>query len=788
MLDLALEYAERGWAVFPCHYPIFIPEQATRCSCGRPDCKQVGKHPATPHGLKDATLDAEQIKAWWTKNPMWNIGIATGEVSNLVVIDVDTHEADGMDTWAKLEAKYGEFQTRIARTGGNGRHVLTTHPGARIGNRAAALSGIDVRGDGGYIIAPGSVHASGNEYGWANDNPVAPMPKWMLDWLLGNVFPLNGDSDEDVIESIATNTLSSAALSSYAQAALDGEVSRVALAGEGKRNDSLNRAAFALGQLIQQELLQREDVEAALEGACASNGLLQESPDEVKKTIASGINGGMAKPRKPVEPRSANVNPPATTGDDVDPNSPEARAYLLRAPLTDPGNGEAFVFLFGKGMRFCVTNGRWYRWNGARWLQDDGNNSHAYRLMLQTVRRRRDAATAALAVNAEDGLAKNVFNFALRSENTKNINAALAAARNFDGIVVTINQFDQDENLILAGDTVINLRDGTTSVPRATDNMTLTMGTAYQESATCPRWLKFIEELWPNQPDMWTYIQRVAGYSLTGMTKEHVMFLGVGDGRNGKTTLLNIKRKLLGDYADSAAFATFDADRKGEATNDMADLRGKRLVTVSETNEDKRLDEARVKSVTGGDPVKCRFLFQEFFTYTPTWKMWMAVNHLPAISGTDNGIWSRIHLIRFEQSFLGREDKDLDVALLRELPGILNWALDGLAGYREEGLNAPAFVTDATAKYRKDSDLIATWLDACCVIGPGLSMRSGAGYEAFRVWAENMGIPQRSVMSQFKWSRAMEQKKFVKDSDNKGAFFAGVGLKATAFAPSEKEF
>lgn len=263
------------------------------------------------------------------------------------------------------------------------------------------------------------------------------------------------------------------------------------------------------------------------------------------------------------------------------------------------------------------------------------------------------------------------------------------------------------------------------------------------------------------------------------------MFLCVGDGRNGKSTLLNVLRKLLGDYADSAAFATFDADRKGEATNDLADLRGKRLVTVSETNEDKRLDEARVKAVTGGDPVKCRFLFQEFFTYTPTWKLWMAVNHLPAIGGTDNGIWSRLHLIRFEQSFLGREDKELEANLLRELPGILNWALDGLKDYLKEGLNPPAFVTDATAGYRKDSDVVSQWIEACCDVNDDFTMRSGAGYTSFTTWAENMGLKKYQIPSQFKWTRRVEQMRFKKDSDRKGAFFTGIGLKATAFAPSE---
>jgi uncharacterized protein YndB with AHSA1/START domain len=226
-LDLALDYARRGWRVFPCHYPIITADGA-RCSCSNPSCENKGKHPATKNGLKDATTDVEQIARWWTTNPNWNIAIATGAESNLVVVDVDNHGTDGTLTWKDLEKKHGEVITLIARTGGEGLHYLFTHPGIQVKNRTAVLSGIDVRGDGGYIVAPGSIHASGREYGWLNDIAPQPMPMWMLDWLLGDVDPSNDSDDGSVIENIATNTLKAANLTRYVLKAVEGEIARVA--------------------------------------------------------------------------------------------------------------------------------------------------------------------------------------------------------------------------------------------------------------------------------------------------------------------------------------------------------------------------------------------------------------------------------------------------------------------------------------------------------------------------------------------------------------------------------
>jgi putative DNA primase/helicase len=181
------------------------------------------------------------------------------------------------------------------------------------------------------------------------------------------------------------------------------------------------------------------------------------------------------------------------------------------------------------------------------------------------------------------------------------------------------------------------------------------------------------------------------------------MFILYGYGKNGKGVFINTIASLLKDYAAATTFKTFDADKRNEQTNDLAALKGKRFVAMSESGADKRLNEPLIKQVTGGDKISCRFLHKEFFEYTPQFKLFLATNHRPVITQSDFGIWRRLVLIPFTQNFDGREDKQLERKLIeKELPGILNWALEGLRKWKDEGLTKkPKAVIEATAKYRE---------------------------------------------------------------------------------------
>jgi putative DNA primase/helicase len=275
------------------------------------------------------------------------------------------------------------------------------------------------------------------------------------------------------------------------------------------------------------------------------------------------------------------------------------------------------------------------------------------------------------------------------------------------------------------------------------------------------------------------FTQRAAGYSFTGDIREHLLFLCHGRGANGKSTLLNALRATLGDYSTNTPFSTFELNQSS-ATNDVAALDGLRFVTASETSETKRINEARVKAITGGDPVTARFLFGEFFTYRPTYKVWLAMNHRPGITGTDEGIWRRIRLIPFDVSFLGREDKTLAQELEAERQGILAWAVQGALKWQAGGLTEPAAVLAATEAYRRESDLLAQFLDDCTIQKAGARVKAGDLYKAYTAWCKDNNEKELTGTT---FGRRMKEREVdsVKQSGN--VWYLDIGLIAPAEGP-----
>jgi putative DNA primase/helicase len=310
----------------------------------------------------------------------------------------------------------------------------------------------------------------------------------------------------------------------------------------------------------------------------------------------------------------------------------------------------------------------------------------------------------------------------------------------------------------------LNLRDNTFYNSQQEDFLTKQLGTYYDETADCPRWKQFLNEVFNNDAEMINFVQRVVGYALTGDISEQVMFILYGFGKNGKGVFINTISKLLNDYAGTASFKTFDADKQSEQTNDLAMLNGKRFVAMSESAADKRLNEPLIKQVTGGDKISCRFLRKEFFEYLPQFKLFLATNHKPIITQSDFGIWRRIVLIPFTQNFDGREDKYLEQKLTTELAGILNWALEGLNKWSEIGLKFPQSVIEANQKYRNDSDTIQQWLDIRTRTITGGMVKSSSAYSNYKHYCEEngyIGVGNRTMKS------ALEEKgfKLVKRTD-----------------------
>ena len=302
-VEAALAYAHRGWAVFPCHHPV-----PSGCSCRSPECASAAKHPRTRRGLHDATIHPEVIARWWSAWPQANVAIRTGAgrpagARGVVVLDVDPlHGGDA--SLDRLVAAHGPLPaTRLVRTGNDGVHLYFAHPGETVPNSAGTRlgPGLDVRGDGGYVIAPPSVHASGVTYRWGTIRDLAPLPPWLADLLVAPKHERRPGPDP-------TQLRRDAGVSAWAATAVEGELARVARAEVGRRNQMLNRAAFVLGQIVGGGYLDRAVVASLLEQAGVAVGL---GARETAQTVESGLGAGETNPRHPPDrPTSRRVSTP----------------------------------------------------------------------------------------------------------------------------------------------------------------------------------------------------------------------------------------------------------------------------------------------------------------------------------------------------------------------------------------------------------------------------------------------------------------------------------------------
>jgi putative DNA primase/helicase len=259
----------------------------------------------------------------------------------------------------------------------------------------------------------------------------------------------------------------------------------------------------------------------------------------------------------------------------------------------------------------------------------------------------------------------------------------------------------------------------------------------YDPAADCPVWKNFIMEIMNFNADLIRFIQTAAGWAITGNTSEQTMFILFGSGANGKSTFLNTIMNILGDYAIASPTETFMKKNSEQNTNDIARLRGTRFVTTTEAEQGKRLSETLIKQITGNDRMTARFLYGEYFSFKPTFKIFMATNHKPVIKGTDHGIWRRIKLIPFTTRIEEeRQDKDLEEKLMAEAPGILNWLLEGTKRWCAERLKAPPAVTSATDEYRGEMDVIGAFIKERCIQGPGTSIRARELFKCYQDWCE----------------------------------------------------
>ena len=430
---------------------------------------------------------------------------------------------------------------------------------------------------------------------------------------------------------------------------------------------------------------------------------------------------------------------------------------------TEDGLAMAFTRQFGEDWRYCASWGKWLVWNGVRWSIDKSLYVHH--------------------------LSRTVCRAASYKADTPRLKGKLASSGTMASIErivrteprhsATVEEWDADPWLLNTPGGIIDLKRGGMGPHRRDRRMTkVTTATPKGES---PEWSKFLENVTGGDKELQLYLQRVVGYCLTGDISTHALFFLYGTGANGKSVFVNVISTILGDYAANAPMDTFMETRTDRHPTDLAGLRGARFVSATETEQGRRWNESKIKAITGGDLVTARLMHQDFFTYTPQFKLLIAGNHKPAIRNIDEAMRRRMHLIPFTITVPPeKRDPLLTEKLLSERDGILAWALQGCLLWQQQGLQQPLSVTSATDEYFEGEDAMGRWLDERCKLGANDKALTVTLFNDWKQWAEMSG---EFVGTQRRFSDALITRRFDKWRNSMGVRgFAGIDLKqATSF-------
>lgn len=414
-------------------------------------------------------------------------------------------------------------------------------------------------------------------------------------------------------------------------------------------------------------------------------------------------------------------------GNGVDPDQ------APREPLTELGVARRMVAAFGHRLRYVPVWRRWYAWDGRRWTVDDTGEAARCAKAIG-----RNLLTRSATIS-DDKIRKAVIAAAQRAESARGVAASLALAGTEPQIAVRPEDFDADPWLLNTANGVLDLRTRELRPHDPTLLLTKMTRAAYDITAPVAEFTKFLERIQPD-PDMRSFIARLLGHALPGTVIEHLLAVLYGPGANGKSTLLETVMAALGDYATTTDPGLL-IDRGEAHPTGIADLFGRRLAVTHETDAGRRLAEATVKRLTGGDRIKARRMREDFWEFDPSHTVVMVTNHRPIVRGDDEGIWRRLRLVPFDVVVPPAErDPDLKTRLIQEVDGILAWLVAGYTDWHARGLDEPTPVRDATASYRADSDQLGRFLDERCMTMTGATVRSAELYAAWCGWCDTEGI------------------------------------------------
>lgn len=411
---------------------------------------------------------------------------------------------------------------------------------------------------------------------------------------------------------------------------------------------------------------------------------------------------------------------------------------------TDQANAKRLLAKFGDSMRWVDEWQKWLVWDGRRWAIDKSCKVEDF--AKRTAREIWTEFTTFAQDCADAKEVNRALAFCKGSNNRGRLDAMLKVARSEPGIPKISESLDCDHLKLNCLNGTLDLRTRELTPHNREDYHTKLAGVAYDPDAICIRWGRFIHEIFEGSEELQSYVRRLAGYTLIGSIDEHILPILYGTGENGKTVFLQTMLSLFGDYGYPGSSGMLTPVRNSHPT-ELTDLYRRRFVTTSETEQGRYLAESLVKSLTGEQYIKARRMREDFWVFEATHTVWMATNHKPRVRGQDRGIWRRLKLIPFNYCVPPEQrDPTLLDSLRDELPGILNWALDGLAEYREHGLLEPSAVTNATAEYRQEMDAIQQFIDECCEVRDDYQVTTKELFNAFQEWGGNLSH-QRFVIA-----------------------------------------
>lgn len=451
-------------------------------------------------------------------------------------------------------------------------------------------------------------------------------------------------------------------------------------------------------------------------------------------------------------------------------NQEETKEFPIRS-YDDTGNADRFIDRYGHLYKHSYITNKFYIYDGQKWKVDDrGAIRKLIDEMIESIKNEKVLHSEDVTEEEAREAFQKYYKKTRGTQSKKNIMNELMHRK-----TVTPDDFDRDDMLINVANGYIDLTSRELYKHDINKMFSQITNTDYTEKMQPAVWLDFLNDIFAGDQKVIRYIQKALGYSLTGSTREQVMFILFGKGRNGKSIFVETIAEILGDYSNNMQAKSLMVKKNDNVNTDIARLSKARFVTSSEPNEGFRFDEGLIKQLTGGDKVTARFLYAEEFEYTPKFKIWVSTNHKPIIRGTDDGIWRRLVLIPFDVQIPEEKvDKDLKYKLLREAPAILNWMAEGAYMWMQEGLAMPEKLKEAVQKYRNEMDTLGQFIEDCCKVDKNSSEKVSNLHQAYKTWS-NDNLTSTKVLGMKSFSQKMEER-FVKESRRDANYFIGIEI------------